>query len=339
MSYLRRPQTTNALFQHQTGRKVKRNATTTASMVIVNDFPEFADNWQEYESKKVFQKRLPELTIEDLPHESHLKEFMEKLLANAQSDIEPSERILFQQMDIYKIDTWVMEYSYNGKDYAFVFHGSDYNLLPGKSPVSEYSDKMISKAAKSGKNRSFVKAYKLMKKSQDLDVYEHKEKVEHNLSLLRNRIGMFYHFGAKLGAILCALILGFMAYIYFSDVNLVLPFAKFINKPTNWFYGIHPWVMAITITWLIWRSGESVGKMVDKIFGVLPYGFLRFIIGFGVSLITSAMIFGLVVLLNFLSITIILTVIGWLIVLGIKIAMMIVSFCIYIVVWIFGKVF
>ena len=306
---------------------------------VFDSFPEFKENWDDYESEVIFEKQQDKILIEDLPEDTGFNTVFEEFITNADSLVDESEKILFQNIQILKIKTWTLNYSFKGKEYTFAFHSSNQTLIPGNNPISEYSAKMINKGTSSAKSRSYVKAYKLMNKSQDLDVYEQKTTVQHNLSILRDKIAEPYFLGAKLGGLLAALIFGFIAYVYFSDVNLILPFAKFINKPTNWLYGLHPWIMAIAVSWLILKSRETSGKIADKIFGLTSFAILRLALGFVTAIISSAVIFGLVALLNFISMTIILTIIGFIIWWIIKIFLFIIAAGISLIIWIFGKVF
>lgn len=306
---------------------------------ISSEFPEFLDNWSNYNSEQVFNIRKNKITLNDLPKNTHLDKLFTQHLENADSLCNNSQRILFQTLDIYKIDVCLLNYTFEGRNYYFAFYGKDYTIIPGTNPISEFSSKLVNEAYQAAKSRSYVKAYRITKKSKDIDIYEQKNIVKNQLAKLREKITEPYILGGKIGGMFAALILGFMALAYFKNINFVFSWAEFINRPANFLFNIHPWTMAIATAWFVYKTSKFSGKIANKIFGVRSGAFLRMSLGIITAIILSGLITCLVLLLNTTGITIVASLIGWLAYWVLKIIIMIIGMIIGIIIWLIGKIF
>jgi hypothetical protein len=302
-------------------------------------FPEFKDNWSDYESELLFNTREEEISLEHLPQDTHLDELFNRHLKEAKSQCNSSQKILFQDLDIRKIDVWLLNYTFEGKTYCFAFQGKNHTIIPGLNPISEFSSQLVNTAYKAAESRSYVKAYRITKKSKDIDVYEQKETVKNQLYELREKIAQPYFFGAKIGGVIAALIIGFMSFIYFRDVNFIFSWAEFINRPTNFLFNIHPWIMSIITAWIVFKISKFSGNISDQIFGVLPGSHLRLSLGIITSIVFSFLILAIVLLINSTGLTIVVSLVGWLGFWVLKIIFYIIGIIIGIIIWLFKLIF
>lgn len=302
-------------------------------------FPEFFDNWNSYESELIFSVRRDKISLDDLPADTHLESMFKNHLKKAELLCSDSQEIIFQDLDIRKIDVWLLKYTFQGKSYTFAFCGNNKKLISGTNPITEFSSGLLNQAFAAAKKRSYAKAYRLAKKSKDIGIYEQKKRTANQLNKLREKIFQTYYLGAKTGAIFAALILGFLAFSYFKNINYVLPWAEFINTPDNFLFNIHPWAMAAFTAWLVFKLGKSLGQKSCNIIGVRSGALFRYSLGIITSLFFSILIVGLIVLLNTTGVTAIASFLGWLSYWVVKIVILIIGSVIGLFIWLFGLIF
>lgn len=302
-------------------------------------FPEFKDNWSNYDSELIFNVRKDKITLDNLPKNTHLDSLFKRHLEKADALCDNSQKILFQDLDIRKIDVWLLNYTFEGRTYYFTFYGKNHTIIPGSNPISEFSSKLVNEAYQAAKSRSYVKAYRTTKKSKDIGIYEQKNIVTNQLAKLREKIAEPYLLGGNIGGMFAALIIGCIALTYFKNINFVLPWAEFINRPTNFLFNIHPWAMSIVTAWLIYKTGKSSGKLANKIFGVRKGSYLRLSLGIITALILSTLTVGIILLINTTGITIVLGLLGWLGYWVLKIILMIIGLIIGFFIWLLKLIF
>lgn len=322
-------------------RTLTAHAQTTCALHSTTHakFPEFQENWPHYAAQSIFHIKKDKIGSDDLPTAPHLTKLFSSLIQEAEKRCHKGELILFQDLDIKKIDVWTLDYTFEGKKFTFTFYGHKLTLIPGTNPISLFSTALTQKAKQAANKRAYVKAYKLVKKSQDLKTYGQQNDIKKILLLLQEKIGASYHLGAKTVTLISALLIGFMAYSYYNNINYVFSWASYLNKPTNFLYAVHPWAMTFFTTWSCFALRKKAGTLAYKIFGPISSGAFRFLAGAIIATLITLLVFALIALINTTGITTLLTFAGWLVYWIFKILLLIVGLIIGAIIWVAGKIF
>lgn len=323
---------------------VKRdlNYTDKATCVIhgevFDNFPQFIEEYTNYESYDLINLREEKLEKGQLPKDNHLNPFIDEYIAEAHKETTKVHNLAFQQLDVECIDTWELKYRFKGKDYVMLFHGSTYEIVPGLSPIYEIAFNYWKKGTKAGRSFSYYSAKRLLAKASKIGTFEIREKVGEALETVREKMKSPFFFGATLAAILIAFFGGFIAYTYFKDVNYVFDYASFINRPGNFLYKYHAWTQTLAFLAMCLWALKIVKRSFHKHVIILPGVFSRFFFGFASTLILSLIFLVTLGLLNATGITILLTLLMWALLWLIRIIIVVIYFAVTILWWLLKAV-
>jgi len=277
---------------------------------VYNHFPEYNENYQNYKSEDIYVDNQQSITKEDVPDCEHLIEYVNEYIVKARNDAGNWDYQHFQQLSISCINTWELKYRFNGKDYVMLFAGSNYEVVPGLSPVSEVTCQQWNNAVSLTKKYSYLKAYNTLLVAAEMNVHELKEQVSTARKKILKKINDAYFFGSIAGMILSMFFGGFIAYGYFNEVNLIMDYAGFINRETNWFYSYHAWSQTAFFLFLCYSSHQSTMKTVKKFKKIIPGSPLRTITALLLTVLFSAFMLSMWALINATGLTFLMTIVG-----------------------------
>ncbi len=280
---------------------------------IYDNLPEFLANTDDFEREAIHAVCEDQIAQGHLPEGNHLNSFIDNFLQESQDDIRDNQIMLFQQLEIDRIDTWELNYSFEGKQYTMAFTGSDYEIIPGLSPIYEVAFEYLKKGVKAARFYRYFHALKQLSKSKKINVFELREQLEDARNRLRRKINQGYNLGSFLGFFLSLFFGGFLAYAYFNDVNHVFEYAGFINREGSWLYKYHAWSMTGSYLFLALLGYELSKNFLSNANRVIPLAILRMITGFLLTILVSAVLLALLGLLNVTGITILIPLMVWVI--------------------------
>ncbi len=277
---------------------------------VYDQFPEYKEMCQNYESENIYLDNQESITEEDVPDFNHLNDFISRFIKDARKDAEKWDHQHFQELSISRIDTWELKYRFNNKDYVMLFTGSDYEVVPGISPISEVSYKHWNNAVSATRKFNYLKTYETLSKAAAMNVYEMKEKVDEAKEEILYKIKGAYYFGSFAGVLLSVFLGGFLAFTYFSEVNLVMNYVGFINRETNFFYAYHAWSQTAFFMFLCINGVDYTMGVFAKFKKFIPGALLRALAAFVLTLIFSLLTLVVLALLNATGITLVITFVG-----------------------------
>ncbi|MCU4157031.1 hypothetical protein J1N10_13660 [Carboxylicivirga sp. A043] len=317
----------------------KTNQNYLVDSTVSKLFPEFISNKNNLPRINLFNTTKNSLSTNDAPQGTLLDGCIEAVIERSKNDRDSYEKILFQELNIIKINTWVLEYSFNGHIYQILFHGSNYEIIQGKSPITEFQKTIYSDAQSAIHKKSYRKARKLLKKCEDINDPRQADKVSNSLFKVEDKIEAAYRFGNSLAYRMAFLIFGLLSYVYYKDINYVFNWFDFVNNPTNFLHDIHPWAMTLVTSFFILVFTRKTDDKSINLFGYKPNAPMRFALGFLTNLIYASLITSIFLLLNFTGLTFIISFIAkvvlWII--GIIIGLIVLVY--QIIAWFFGLFF
>jgi hypothetical protein len=279
---------------------------------VYESFPEFLEEFSNYESKVVLTAKGDRLFKGQLPEGHHLNPYIDKFIQEADMATTKTHCRQFQQLDISCIDTWELRYSFKGKEYVMAFTGSQYKIIPGLSPVYEVAYNYWEKGVSAARTFMYSRASRLLTKSLRIDVFEIKDKVKSALTAVNEKLDQSYGLGSVITYLLLAFFGAFIAYSYYSEVNYVFGYVDFINNPENFLYPYHAWSQTIFSVFLVYLAFIS-SKSVVKRFGYhIPTVLLRVITGILFTVLFAGIFLVAWALLNATGISVIVTLVVWL---------------------------
>lgn len=281
---------------------------------IYESFPEFLDEFPNYESKVVFSQKADALKENQLPKDHHLNSYINKFIKQAGDEETETHSMQFQQLDISCIDTWELRYQLKGKEYVMAFTGSNYQVIPGLSPIYEVAYEYWEKGIAAKRFFLYSRASRFLTKAYKIDVFEMKLKVSTALEIVKDKLDQSYGLGAVIAFLLSIFFGGFVAYTYFSEVNYMFGYVSFINNPDNFLYPYHAWSQTLFSVFLIFLAFLSAKSWIKKVGHHIPSAILRVVTGIVFTLVISAIFLAVWALLNATGISIIITFIVWLVV-------------------------
>ena len=263
------------------------------------------DSYRGYEVLDRTEERLERGFFRD---ESEMGEQLDALLAKHNGDTSRGCRILFQRADIFRVDAWWVEYTYDGKRYDGVI--SDDHFYAGVSPISEFGDEVLEAADKHIGGTGTLKARKLVEQAEDLDVYDDRDRVRKLRELVEKHLNTLYKLGTNLMFWLIALFVTPFLYNFYDSLNPVLRYAHFTNDPLwapyNWLPAIQCviFLLLLLIAKII-INGTDHGR--DR--HVSVFGFV--LSGMGLYLLVAVVILAVLLGLNYLGVSIVTTWVGY----------------------------
>lgn len=300
---------------------------------VYDRFPQFLEEYEHYESNNQFSKLQKRIESGQLPEDNHLNEFVDRFINNAHQEATDIHSLKFQQLDIERIDAWEMHYLFKGKKYIMLFVGSDFQVIPGLSPIYEVSFELWSRAVAAAKARLYSRSRRLLKKAESIGTFEIQDDLEDALDVVESKISDSYKFGTLIGALLSAFLGGFLAYTYFHDVNYVLDYAAFINKSGNWLYDYHPQAMTISFLVLVFFGYRKSLKLWKYYGSAVPGATVRILLSALSLILLSVILLIVLVSLNITGITVLLALAFWIAMWVIKIVVFLAVLFVQLVIW------
>ncbi len=300
---------------------------------VFDRFPQYLDEYQNYSSKSIFKQKEKHLQDNIIPEDTHLNKFINDFLLK-HHEAEKSDHILqYEQIEVSRIETWELYYSLNGKSYAMVFIGDEKELIPGESPISDVAFDLWSDGIKAARLMRNASALSKLKKAQDINTYEVREKVNAAVEKVKQKVNDGYKTGS-LFALLLLLFPGvFVFYNYYSQINYVLPFVSFINNPEHFLFDFHAWSQTIMSLLLVFGASSTANGILTKLENKIPSVILRFTIAFLLTTLLAIIYTGIWAGLNIIGISLIITFIVWLAYWIIKILLIVLGLAIGLIIW------
>ncbi len=306
---------------------------------VFNRFPQFLDEYQNYQSYNIHSFRAQKLDHNQLEEGVHLNKFINDFIQEGQSPESDTNTLLYQQLDISCIDTWELHYEFKGKPYVMVFHGSDYEIIPGLSPIYEISFKYWKSGIASAKFYMYDQSRKMLKKAAAMNSYEIKQKVDVSLNSVKTKMAEPLNLGARMAAYIIAFIGGFLAFNYFNEVNYVFNYIDFINNPDNFLNPYHAWGQTIVFVSLSFAAAKTTKSLFSKLSAYVPFALVRFSLGVLATLLFASIYFGLLALANAVGIGILITLLLWGILKILQLIVILVYLIVKVILWIWHLIF
>ncbi len=271
---------------------------------IYKQFPEYLDNYSDYESNNLISQTKGLFKPDILPEGHHLNTFINKLITESKNNSSDTHVIKFQRLDVDCIDTWELTYTFGGKEYVMAFTGSNYAVIPGLSPIYEVAFKDWKSGVRAGRLLWTTRAYRQLKKASKIDVYEIREKVNNALTAVSDKIKDHYTAGVRIVGLLALFFGSFIVYAWFKHVNPVFSYAAFINRPDNFLHAYHAWAQVFLFIFLGTEAMGIASTVSKKFKTAIPHVLLRIVFAGMITLITTVLAFGVLALLNITGITI-----------------------------------
>ncbi len=314
---------------------------------IYDNFPQYLDEFPEYEYKNLLNNIATRVNKDQLPDGHFLNAHINKFIDQAKADETNTHCMQFQQVDIFCIDTWELHYHFKGKDYIMAFTGSKFEIIPGLSPVYEVAYNYWKKGVSASRLLMYSRAARFLTKALNIDVFEIKTKVETAIEQVKTKIEQSYKLGTSIAFWLIAFLGGFIAYSYYIQVNYVMDYAVVINNPDNFLYDYHAWTQTLFSFFLVYLAYRLSNKLILKVGRHIPSAVLRVISSILLMILISSLFLVGWGLINASGISIVFTFFAWLVVKILKIILIIIGFILDIVIlaveliwgilkWIFG---
>ena len=304
-----------------------------------SDFMEFYENWKNYDALTILEHSSDGLMANPVPDGHDLTGLVQDLIETSDSDQSYSKKILFQDLTIKRIDAWEISYSWDGTTYKMLFYGNDLTIVPGKSPVYDYCNELITGSREAFNKGSYTKAARIIDRAEKINTYELRTTIATIRQQVYDVIRYSYRAGALAGSILSGLVALFTVYAYCSDYNHMLGYMHFLNRPRNWFHDYHPWAQALLAIVPVFfgyvastATGESLGRKI-------PGSILRFCWGLAASVFFIGLFLAVWWVINITGITFLATLALWLIIKAIVIFLAIVFLIWKLITWIWNLIF
>ena len=299
---------------------------------ILKEIPEYRENCLSYPSKRLYYKKAPLLSADDFPQNRIHNDVAKTILFSQRV----SANILFQEISVERIDTWEVDYHYQGKNYFLVLYGNEKNVVANLSPVSEAAGERWKEAHNSWRKYLYFNAWLEMVLTKNMNQYDLKENVDECMEIIDNKLLQYEKRGSLFGTILASLFLAFMLPIYYDKVNYVFAYADFLNNPSNFFYVYHTWSMTLFSILLCLLCAPSCTRWFTEKFFPIPTHLLRYIVPALIAIVFCGITATLVALLNCTGITLLVTIAGIILTYLFKVVVVIIYLIVSIVKWIVG---
>ncbi|RKD91467.1 hypothetical protein [Mangrovibacterium diazotrophicum] len=316
----------------------------THSIIYINenfedDFQEFAENWSEIEGKPIFGFSSNGIMRNPVEATHDLYKSVGDIIRKSKSEENSIRRVLFQELKIQRIDTWELEYTFNGKKYRMLFHGDDLEVIPGKSPIFDYSSDLIDSAWGKYDNGNYTAAGRICDRVAKIDTYELRDNVEKLKNDVDEKLQAAYHTGALTGSLVFGVIALFAVYSYCNNYNHVFSYMSFINRTSNWFHDYHTgtqMLLAVVPVFLGYASGAAVGTGFRwRIPGHIP----RFMVGLISAVLFTGLFLGIWWIANAIGVTFLATLFVWIVWKIIMVILIIVVLAWNVVSWVWNLIF
>jgi len=300
---------------------------------VFDRFPQYLDEYPNYSSKSIFKRKDKHLSDDIIPEETHLNAFINDFLAKHHEAEKPDHILQYEQIEVSRIETWELYYSFKGKSYAMVFIGDEKELIPGESPISDVAFDLWHDGVQAAKLMRNATALSKLKKAKDINTYEVREQLNEAVEKVTQKVNQGYRAGSLLGLLLLLFPGVFVFYNYYSQINYVLPFVSFVNNPDHFLFDFHSWSQTLMSLILVFGARSTSNSILTRLENKVPSVIARFTLAFILTVILAFIYTGLWAGLNVIGITLIITLIVWLAYWIIKIILIILGLAIGLIIW------
>jgi hypothetical protein len=300
---------------------------------VFDRFPQYLDEYQNYSSKSIYKRKDQHLSEDIISEETHLNTFINDFLAKHHEAEKPDHILQYEQIEVSRIETWELYYSFKGKSYAMVFIGDEKELIPGESPISDVAFELWHDGVQAAKVMRNATALSKLKKAKDINTYEVEEQINEAVEKVIQKVNQGYRSGSMLGLLLLLFPGIFIFYNYYSQINYVLPFVSFVNNPDHFLFDFHTWSQTLMSLLLVFGARSTSNNILTRLENKIPSVILRFTIAFIFTVFLGFIYTGIWAGLNVIGITLIITFIVWLAYWVIKIILIILGLAIGLIIW------
>lgn len=274
---------------------------------VYNQFPEYNEKYEDYEYDDIYNDNQKLISEKDAPDFIHLNDYINELIGKGRVDAANWQYQHFQQLSISCIHTWELKYRFIGKENVMLFTGNNYEVVPGVSPISEVSYQKWNNIVAYTKQYRLLKAYNALGRAAEMKVYELEEHISYAREKILKKINDAYFFGSITGMILAMFFVGFIAYTYFSEVNLMMNYVGFINRETNWFYSYHAWSQTIVCIFFCYSGHTATMETIKSFKSIIPGAVLRALTALCLTLLFGLLMFAIWALINATGLSLVFT--------------------------------
>ena len=208
-------------------------------------FPEYKACLTGFERDVIFSKVVGRASVDILPEQSYIDKKLQNLITQAAGKESSNFRIEKQKVDVEYLDTYLVDYSFQGKDYSLVIVGKENKVIPGVSPISEISEEYLKTAHDLFYCKKPVESYNMYVKAREIGAFEQQEHVASGINGCLAAIKKSHTIGAAIVTVLAAAAIIPLSYYYYFNYNLLFGYASFLKQPDFFLVRHHPWVMFI----------------------------------------------------------------------------------------------
>lgn len=323
-------QTCQGAGSNETRYIVNRSLTenTKRNFVCDNRVREFVENHDISYPDVEFNIREKALKGELYPEDVKCSSKLMKLLAKTEPE---SGKILFQEATVLHVVATVVEYDYDGSQYSGIICNDEF--FPDNSPIDEWSAELVDNAERKMKAGSSAKTLKMLQQAEEAGA--DKDTIRTLRGKARKKLGNLQEAGASLAFWLVLLFLSPFVFNFYYKLNPVAPWAIVANNPHWNFYNMLPFCQtliflgaALILRLLVSRDSK---KDYSSIWTYFAKGFFSYLLAalaclavlllvnyLGVSVITT-FILGLIIMIVVIAIVLAYQLAKWLVKLIIKI--------------------
>lgn len=275
--------------------------------VRVRNIRSFYDFLNGYSSTCVLSLKENRLKTSLLPDLPSVSGSIDSLLSKSWSRETQFTHLLFQRIDVQRVDSWYLEYSYKGKDYSGVICSGVF--YPGASPITEYADSLVENAEKAIGKHGVIKAGKLLDNAEELKVHGKMSDIAQLKAKVQAHLNVLFSAGSMLSMWMLLLFLIPVLFNFYNSINPTLSYLGFMQNTSFWGYSALPLTQTLIAAFLLdcakarvdmWFEHGAMRKKIGNevlcfLWGLVSNLLLSsvFIVGFvalnivGLSLLTS----------------------------------------------------
>lgn len=291
--------------------------TDTMSQFILNNsvfstFPEYKTRLESFSRETIFSKIVDRFSLDYLPQKGFIDKNIEVIIEKAFVGENSNHRIAKQLFEVECLDTWVVDYNFNGKSYSLAFAGKEMEIIPGRNPISDCALEYVDSATSEFNNDNVVEAYNLFIKAQQIDSFELRDKVGKGIDDSLARIHKSHKFGVILGIIVSLIAIIPYCYFYYFHINWVFGYAKFMKEPDFFLFRHHPWAMIALSLYMMYSTYVASLTTMNNQIKFKPKFSSRILTSIGVTFFYAILMQATIMLLNATAFTLLFTFIAWL---------------------------
>ena len=234
---------------------------------------------------------------------------IESLLNEAHTEQNAGTHILFEKLNIHECPLLFISYSYRDEEYRmFIKQNDGIEIVALDSPIAETFEKLRNEAIAATKMRRFSAAY--LKLSKAMHFPQAKQIDRRLFNAVKRRMKNAVEFGIQMSAYIATIGMLILGRYYYQEVNYVLPWVDFVNKPTS-FWENTAFANILISIFLFFVYSKRLRKAIPQKFCLLPSLPLRISLGFAVGAVTMTAIAFLWAAINFIGIGALLSTAVW----------------------------